>query len=183
MLTDEMIVEVTNRDNGSVGYTIPDLNNLHRNFLSGETKKITVNELRKLSYIEGGTYLLKNCLTINNKELVSELLGEVEPEYFYTKEQIVDLMKNGSLDAFLDCLDFAPGGVIDLIKDYAVTNELNDMAKREAILNKTGFDVTKAIMINRETSEEKPVEKVTRRVTAAETTEKPQERRITILKK
>lgn len=39
MLADNEIVKVTNRDNGSVGYTIPDLGNLHRNFYPAETKK------------------------------------------------------------------------------------------------------------------------------------------------
>lgn len=165
MLADNEIVKVTNRDNGSVGYTIPDLGNLHRNFYPSETKKIPVEELRKLSYIAGGDYILKNCLSIDNKELVEELLGKVEPEYFYTKEEVETLLKTGSLDEFLDCLDFAPDGVIDLIKDIAVDIELNDVAKREAILKKTGFDVSKAIMINKETNEEvKKEEKGKRRV-------------------
>ena len=74
MLADNEIVKVTNRDNGSVGYTIPDLGNLHRNFYPSETKKIPVEELRKLSYIAGGDYILKNCLSIDNKELVEEIL-------------------------------------------------------------------------------------------------------------
>jgi adenylate cyclase class IV len=34
-----------------------------------------------------------------------------------------------------------------MIKSIAVELPLNDMAKREAILNKLGFDVTKAIEI------------------------------------
>jgi len=39
-------------------------------------------------------------------------------------------MKTGSLDEFLDCLDFAPEGVTDLIKTLAVELPLNDVAKR-----------------------------------------------------
>ena len=35
------LVKVQNRDNGSVGYTIPDLNNLHRTYQPNETKNIT----------------------------------------------------------------------------------------------------------------------------------------------
>ena len=62
MLLDDVIIEVTNRDNGSVGYSIEDLNNLHRNFMPNETKKITMGELRKLAYTPGGQYLLNNCL-------------------------------------------------------------------------------------------------------------------------
>ena len=37
-------IKLTNRDNGTVGYTIPDLN-LHRTFSGGETKTITFEEL------------------------------------------------------------------------------------------------------------------------------------------
>ena len=48
------LVKVQNRDNGSVGYTIPDLNNLHRTYQPNETKNITMDELRKLSYVPSG---------------------------------------------------------------------------------------------------------------------------------
>lgn len=70
---------------------------------------------------------------------------KVEPEYFYTEKEIKYLFEHGSLDEFLDCLDFAPLGVIHTIETLAVTLPLNDVAKRYAILEKTGFDVTRAI--------------------------------------
>ena len=54
-------------------------------------------------------------------------------------------MKEGSLDEFLDCLDFAPVGVIDLIKRYAVALPLNDYNKRKAIKDKLGYDIDAAI--------------------------------------
>ena len=63
----------------------------------------------------------------------------------WDEEQIVDLIKNGSLDAFLDCLDYAPVGVIDLLKKYAVSLPMNDIKKRQALKEKTGFDVDVAI--------------------------------------
>lgn len=56
-------------------------------------------------------------------------------------------MVNGTLDQFLDCLDFSPEAVKESIKDIAVELPLNDMAKRDAIREKLGFDVTKAIEI------------------------------------
>jgi hypothetical protein len=64
----------------------------------------------------------------------------------------------------LDALDFAPEGVIALIKDEAVKTNLNDMSKREAILDKTGFDVTKAIEIRRLSETPVTTEVKTRRV-------------------
>ena len=63
----------------------------------------------------------------------------------------------------MDCLDFAPIGVIDLVKELAVKLKINDISKREAIFEKTGFNVSKAIEINKETDEnEIPKEKIRR---------------------
>ena len=58
------------------------------------------------------------------------------------------------MDEFLDCLDFAPQGVIDLIKEYAVTLPLNDVAKREVLLDKFDYDVNKIIEVRRASIEE-----------------------------
>ena len=150
----DTLIKVLNRDNGSVIYSIPEMNGLRRVFQSGETKEVTFEELEKLSYIPGGMELLRDNLVIkDNQEAINLLLGHVEPEYSYTKQDIVKLLKEGSLDEFLDCLDFAPEGVIDLIKNLAVQLPLNDVEKREAILEKTGFNVTNAIRIKKEVAE------------------------------
>ena len=55
-------------------------------------------------------------------------------------------------------MNFAPVGVIDLVKDIAVKVQLNDVRKRQLILEKTGFNVDKAIEINKETEEERPTQ-------------------------
>ena len=168
MLDKNIMVKVTNRSNGVVVYQIPDLGNLVRRFVKGETKEVTFEELQKLSYVPGGRALLAENLVLDRKDAIAELLGAVEPEYNYTEPQIKELLLRGSLDAFLDCLDFAPEGVLDLIKDLAVTLKINDISKRKAKLH---FDVTKAIEINEE-SEKVEEEQKTRRVAIpAETTE------------
>lgn len=154
MLENNTMIRVTNRDNGSVGYTIPDMGNLHRNFQSGETKEVTMEELKKLAWLPGGQYILENLLVIENIEAQQELLPSVEPEYNYTKIDIENLLSKGSLEQLQDCLDFAPDGVINMVKDIAVSTELNDMKKREAILEATKFNVSKAIEVNRETERE-----------------------------
>lgn len=183
MIENDTIIKVTNRDNGHVGYTIPDLNNLTRTFTANETKEIPMIELRKLSYISGGKTLLKDYLVLDNQEAIEELLNEVEPEYYYMEDDVKNLLINGSLDALKDCLDYAPVGTIDLVKKMAVELPLNDVAKRKAILEMTGFNVDSAIMINEETKEEKNVTETTgRRVTKIQsdtTTEKPVGRRTT----
>ena len=158
------LIKVLNRDNGAVGYAIPEMNGLKRIYQAGETKEITFEEIEKLSYIPGGMELLQDCLVIlDNDEAIKKILGHVEPEYSYTKDDVINLMKNGSLDEFLDCLDFAPEGVKDLIKTLSVELPLNDVAKREAILNKLGFNVDNAIRIKRESEEPTEEEPTTRR--------------------
>lgn len=171
MLKDSEIIQVTNRNNGTTGYSIPDLGNLYRRFAAGETKKITMEELRKLSYVPGGASILKDYLIIDNQEALEELLNGVEPEYFYSEEEIKTLLLSGSLDQLKDCLDFAPAGVIELVKKYAVELKVNDIQKRQAILDKTGFNITSAIDINEETSEKEEVAQKERRTAPVEVKE------------
>lgn len=151
------IVKVTNRSDGSVGYVIPDMN-IKRTYYYRETKEVSAQEMDALSQTQGGRYLIENCLLIHNDELVKEILGKVEPEYNYDEKAVRNLLVNGSLDELLDCLDFAPTGVIDLVKRISVEIELNDIKKRQAILNKTGFNVTNAIDINKQSTEEEKAE-------------------------
>ena len=143
-------IKVTNRTHATVGYEIPELGNLHRSFQFGESKNITFGELEKLSWLPGGRYLLANCLVINDKEVVKELLNDVEPEYYYDDFAVKQLLEYGSVDQLLDCLDFAPDGVLDLVKEYAVELPCNDVLKRQAILEKLNFDVTQAIELAKE---------------------------------
>lgn len=135
---------VINRSSSRVGYTLPD-ENITRAFQPGETKIIPYWELDKLTYQPGGPYLMANYLLIENEEALQKLGMETEPEYYMTKDQVIDLIRNGSIDAWVDCLNFAPQGIIDMIKDLSVELPLNDVEKREALKNKTDFDVDAAI--------------------------------------
>ena len=150
----ENIVSVTNRNNGFTGYTIPDLN-ITRTFNIGETKKISLDELKQLQFVEGGDYLLKHCLIINDKNALEVLnMSDVEPEYFYTEAEIKELLTNGSLDQLEDALNFAPEGVIEIIKSMAIKMELPDTRKRKIISDKTGLNIDNAIMVNEVMKEE-----------------------------
>jgi len=140
-------IEVINKFGGTVGYDVPDLG-VHRNFYPHERKEITFDELEKLSFAPGGMVILNEYLEIKDEEAIIELFGKKpEPEYHYSKDDIKKIMTEGSLDQFLDCLDFAPASVLENIKDMAVSLPLNDVEKREAIQKKLGFDVTRAIEI------------------------------------
>lgn len=147
MITKDTMVEVINKFGGTVGYDVPDLG-VHRNFNPREKKEISFDELEKLSYIPGGKIILTDYLEIKNEEAIRKIFGkDFEPEYHYNDVDIVALMVKGSLDQFLDCLDFAPESVLETIKEVAVNLPLNDVSKRKAILEKLGFDVDKAIEI------------------------------------
>ena len=135
---------VKNRSASTVVYKIPE-ENLRRRFTPGETKRISYDELLKLSYQPGGKEMMANFLQIQSEGVPKSFGINTEPEYYMSEAQILDLLKNGSQEAFLDCLDFAPEGVIDLIKRLSVSLPLTDYQKRVALKAKTGFDVDAAI--------------------------------------
>lgn len=140
------LVKVANRNSSRVGYNIEELA-VRRYFNARETKEIPFEELERLLYIPGGERMIKDYLIIKDEEAIAALGLEVEPEYFYTEEDVKNILEKGTLNEFLDCLDFAPDGVLDTIKEMAVNLPLNDMSKRQAILEKLDFNVTNAIEI------------------------------------
>ena len=167
------LVKVTNRSGGIAGYTIPE-HGIMREFYPNETKRLPYEELVWLSYQPGGRVLMANALLIEEEEVTSELNIHTEPEYFMTEVEIIELLQNGSLDELKDALDFAPTGVIQIIKDQAVALPLYDMRKRQAILEMTGFDVTSAIANNAPDEDEKvEAPAAARRVRKEEVSETP----------
>lgn len=168
-MTNDTICIVKNRSASMVGYTIPE-DGIRREFMPGETRRLPYSELVKLSFRPGGRELMTNFLQIESEEATSDLNIRREPEYNMSEEQIVELITTGSLDAFLDCLDFAPIGVIDLLKKFSVSVPLTDYAKRVALKKKTGFDVDVAIknLVSEKEEENEAVESAStqgRRVT------------------
>lgn len=135
---------VKNRSGSVVTYTIPE-DNIRRRFTPGETKRISYEELLHLSYQPGGRELMAAFLQIQSEGVPKSLGIKTEPEYYMSEQEVVELIKHGSLDQFLDCLDFAPEGVLELLKKFSVEIPLTDFDKRQALKTKTGFDVDAAI--------------------------------------
>lgn len=154
MISNDRKVKVTNRDNGTVSYVIPDLGNLKRVFTPKETKEITYEELKKLSYIKGGKILIKNYLIVQDEEVLKDIIEHVEPEYFYSDKEATEILLNGTLEQLEDCLNFGPEGVKNIIIDQAIKNKIYDTRKMDLILQKTGFNVANAIKINQQVEEE-----------------------------
>lgn len=131
---------VKNRSASRVCYSIPE-DHIRRAFAPGETKKISYDELLKLTYQPGGKEIMVAFLQIEDTTALKNFNINPQPEYYMSEEQIINLLKTGSLEAFLDCLDYAPVGVLDLIKKYSISLPLSDYNKKKALKDKFGYDV------------------------------------------
>ena len=175
-------IKIKNRAYGTTVYNIPevgDKRDVTRIFGPGEIKEIDEQELEALSFVPGGAALLRNYLQILDEQASTEYVYDKQPEYDMSEEDVIELLQRGSYDAFLDCLDFAPAGVLDLIKSYAVSLPLNDSAKREAIRQKLGFDVDKALIMAREDGAEATSEKPSTQPSGGRRTSLPQYKVVT----
>ena len=141
---------VTNRSAGLVCYAIPEMGIKNRTFQPGETKKISGEELTNLTYLPGGVKLLRNYLQVQNEVIRNDLIGHVEPEYNMSAADVKELILHGTMDEWLDCLDFAPDGVIDLIKTLSIELPLTDTQKMEAFKEKKGINIARAIEAKKE---------------------------------
>lgn len=165
VVTKKTTVTMRNRNRGTTCYTLS--NGVRREFAPGQSRVIDIEELRELVMLPGGEFALKNYFIINDKDALSALEIETEPEYFYTEAEIKKLLQEGSLDQLEDCLNFAPEGVIEILKKMSVEMKLPDTEKRELISKMTGFSIDNAIRVNKimneeekkETKSEKPVRK------------------------
>ncbi len=150
------ICNVKNRSGSHVVYSIPEIG-VRRSFAPGEVKKISFEELEKLTYQAGGMEIITRFLQVQDDAVLNNFNMKVEPEYHLNEQQIAHIIAHGSLDEFLDTLDFAPDGVIDLIKRMAIQMPMTDYNKMKALKEKTGLDVEAALKnIRAEKEEEKP---------------------------
>lgn len=154
------IINVTNRSDGNVAYNLPELNT-RRVYSIGETKRVPREEIVALFQKDGGAEIVKHYLLVDDKELVKEYWQDVPIEYFWTAQDVRKCLMEDSLDLFSETLDFAPRGVIDLIKTMAWQIPITDLNKIEAIKQKTGFDVLLAIEVMK--TPEKPQTQTTGR--------------------
>ena len=143
-MEEKIFCNVKNRSASIIIYRIPE-EGIRREFAPGEVKRIEPAELEKLNYQQGGKEIIGHFLQVQSEKVMNDLGIKTEPEYNMSEQQVAELLKSGSLDAFLDCLDFAPVGVIDLVKKYSVMLPLQDYDKRKALKEKTGFDVDAAL--------------------------------------
>ena len=144
---------VKNRGASTVVYKIAD-KGIRREFKPGQIMQISSEELEELTFQPGGTMILSQFLQILDLDGIQAAHIKTEPEYHMSEADVAKLITNGSLDAFLDALDFAPIGVIDLIKKLSISIPMVDIQKRKALKEKTGFDVEAALKHNEEDKED-----------------------------
>ena len=144
---------VKNRGASTVVYKIPD-KGIRREFKPGQIIPISSEELEELTFQPGGVAMLSQFLQILDLDGIQAARIKTEPEYHMSEADVAKLITSGSLDAFLDALDFAPIGVIDLIKKLSISIPMVDIQKRKALKEKTGFDVEAALKHNEEDKED-----------------------------
>ena len=144
---------VKNRGASTVVYKIAD-KGIRREFKPGQVMQISSEELEELTFQPGGTLILSQFLQILDLEGIQAVRIKTEPEYHMDEAAVAQLITSGSLDAFLDCLDFAPIGVIDLVKKLSISIPMVDIKKRKALKEKTGFDVEAALKHQEEDRED-----------------------------
>lgn len=148
-----VMYNVKNRGASLVVYKIPE-DGIRREFKPGQTLQISSEELEKLTYQPGGITILSQFLQIQDPVAIQQLHVKTEPEYYMSERDVYNLIVKDSLDAFLDALDFAPIGVIDLIKKMSIDIPMTDIRKRKVLKEKTGFDVEAALKHNEEDKED-----------------------------
>lgn len=133
-------MRVINRSGGAVVYSLPELNNTRRVFNLSEVKDIDEKELEALYQLPGGVELIKDSLFVDDKDWVKRH-WDAPIEYFWDTEDIKNCLLNDPLDLFEETLDYAPAGVLDIMKALAWQIPLADLNKMNLMMTKLGFDV------------------------------------------
>ena len=135
-------VRVRNRASGTVAYVIPALRITRIWDKTGDIINISIDELIELKTISGGQALLDEYLAVEDDEAVKLLYDyELPPEYNYGEAEIDYLLHAGTNEQLFDALDYAPIGVLEMIKSMAIKERPDTTAKVEAINKKFGIDL------------------------------------------
>lgn len=148
-------IQVFNRTNGSIGYRIPSTGQVRTWKRPGDYLNISVGELLELKTAPGGRGMLEKNLLIKDEEALQVIFpdGDLEPEYHYTQDEINTLLYEATNEQLLDALDYAPKGVLELIKMTAVNKLPNATDKIESINERFNIDLVQMHEISKEKGE------------------------------
>lgn len=189
MIDDNELVKVQNLTDYRVIYTA--YTGQRRSFEGNAFLRVPAIEVRQLNYTTGGNVLLRNYLSVRNRELAEEIgIEEFDQEYSWDDEDIERVLISGSEDELEDALDFAPKGVIEAIVDKAVKISLPDNNKRKLIFEHTGKNINnmidiaeKAVEGNRNDDKAPARQRRVKKKPVEEEAEEPKPRRRTAAKK
>lgn len=138
-------MKVFNRSDSNITYSLPELST-RRVFALGESKELEPKEMEALWQMDGGMTIIKDYLVVDDPEWVAQH-WDAPIEYFWKAEEVKKCLLEDDLALFQETLDYAPAGVIDLIKMLAWQLPISDLNKIEAIRQATGFDTLAAIEV------------------------------------
>lgn len=138
-------MKVFNRSDSNVTYSLPELNT-RRVFALGESKDLESKEMEALWQMDGGMTIIKDYLCVDDRDWVAKH-WDAPIEYFWTTDDVKKCLLEDSLELFQETLEYAPAGVIDLIKMLSWQLPVRDLNKIEALRQATGFDTLAAIEV------------------------------------
>jgi len=144
-LTSDRMTRVTNMSRKYVSYTLPELNNLRREFSPDESKTLSMGELFTLNNTDGGAKLIYTSLYIEDNDIKRALELPTEedgPEYEWTRDEAFKVLSNGSEDEILDALEFGPHYIAEWWKTDIL--KVTDINRREFYGTLTGINVNQA---------------------------------------
>lgn len=152
MANTNKLIKVLNRSDGTVTYHLPELNNTRRVFNLGESKDISEKELNALFQMNGGAELIRHFLMVEDREWVKKTF-DAPIEYFWGYDEVKKCLLEDDVELFSETLDYAPQGVIDIIKLLSWQLPVKDLNKIHIIMEKLGFDVLGAIEVMKKPSD------------------------------
>ena len=163
-------IKVYNRTSGGLGYEIEALRITRSWAKQGDYLNIGIDELLELKTIQGGMELLEKYILIEDEEALKLIFDdrEVEPEYKYGVAEVDFLLYKATLEQFLDALDYAPQGVLELLLAGAKDKLPNTTAKISAMNEKYKININTMHELNKDTevAEDKETAPVSKRRSA-----------------
>lgn len=177
-------IKVINRSDHMVAYSIESLR-VHRVWYNvNDYIMIPEEEIEEALMNPSIKKLFDKYLIIDNKEVFKDLNGyEPEPEYFYGRDEIAQILYSADDNALLDCLDYCNEGTLDLIKKMSIEKLPNTVAKIEAINAKLNINLQKIkALVEDDDNEVEEPEVKTRRTTPIITKKEENKSRYTVKK-
>lgn len=128
--------------------------------------------IERMQYDQGGSVLLRDYLSVKDEDIRQAIgVPSDQIEYDFTRDDVLDLLKNNKVDSIADALDFGPQAIVDMIVDEAVSLPVNNREVIALIAEKTGKNIETMIKLKEELEtdvEEEDTPKIGRRVQVAE---------------